>query len=125
MIDYKDPFTCDGRLRPGANVTKAKVGAVKELFEAGLRGDRVAGAKFTESIATSDAVFNAAYLTSIQVLEQFDRLPRTWDQIATVRELPDFRPAVLQGIFGGFEGLKRDDASGENPEGVAPIVPEA
>lgn len=125
MIEYKDPFTCDGRLRPGASVTKAKVGAVKSLFEAGLRGDRVAAAQFTESIATSDAVFNAAYLTSIQVLEQFDRLPRTWDQIATVRELPDFRPAVLQGIFGGFEGLQRDDASGSNPEGIAPVVPEA
>lgn len=125
MTDYKDPFTCDGRLRPGASVTKSKLGAVKSLFEAGLRGDRVAAAQFTESISTSDAIFNAAYLTSIQVLEQFDRLPRTWDQIATVRELPDFRPAVLQGLFGSFEGLRRDDASGENPEGIAPVVPEA
>lgn len=125
MIEYKDPFTCDGRLRPGASVTKSKVSAVKNMFEAGLRGDRVAAAQFTESISTSDAVFNAAYLTSIQVLEQFDAAPRTWSQIATVRELPDFRPAVLQGIFGGFEGLQRDDASGANPEGIAPVVPEA
>lgn len=125
MTDYKDPFTCDGRLRPAASVTKAKLGAVKNLFEAGLRGDRVAAAQFTESISTSDAIFNAAYLTSIQVLEQFDAAPRTWSQIATVRELPDFKPAVLQGIFGGFEGLARDDASGVNPAGIAPVVPEA
>lgn len=125
MTNYNDPFTCDGRLRPSASVTKNKLGAVKSLFEAGLHGDRVAAATFAESISTSDAIFNAAYLTSIQVLEQFDRLPRTWDQIASVRELPDFRPAVLQGLFGSFEGLARDDASGENPEGIAPVVPEA
>lgn len=125
MTDYKDAFTCDGRLRPAASVTKAKLGAVKSLFEAGLRGDRVSAATFAESISTSDAIFNAAYLTSIQVLEQFDAAPRTWSQIATVRELPDFKPAVLQGIFGGFEGLARDDASGVNPAGIAPVVPEA
>lgn len=125
MTDYKDPFTCDGRLRPAQSVTKTKLGAVKSLFEAGLRGDRVAAAQFTESISTSDAIFNAAYLTSIQVLEQFDAAPRTWSQIATVRELPDFKPAVLQGIFGGFEGLARDDASGANPAGIAPVVAEA
>jgi hypothetical protein len=130
MTDYKDTFTLDGRLNPQSmpRVTKAKVAAIRELFNAGIRGDKIAAAKFTESIATSDAVFNAAYLINIQVLPQFDLLPRTWTQIAGTRELPDFRPAVLQGIFGGFEGLKRDGtAAGNgqtNPAGVAPVVAE-
>lgn len=125
-MEYKDKFTLDGRLKPGAGVTERKVKAVKSLFERGLRGDLVAAAQFTESITTSDAIFNAAYLMNIQVLPQFDAAPRTWSQIAGTRSLPDFRPAVLQGIFGGFEGLERDGVTGmENPEGIAPVVPEA
>jgi hypothetical protein len=131
MTEYKDTFTLDGRLNPQSmpRVTKAKVAAIRELFNAGIRGDRIAASKFSESIATSDAVFNAAYLINIQVLPQFDLLPRTWTQIAGTRELPDFRPAVLTGIFGGFEGLKRDGtAAGNgqvNPAGIAPVVAEA
>lgn len=128
MANYKDTFTADGRLKPGPAVTKTKLAAVKGLFEAALGGDRIAAAKFTESITTSDAIFNAAYLTTLQVLPQFDELPRTWSQIASVRELPDFRPAVLTGIFGGFEGLERQGtAAGNgqtNPEGIAPVVAE-
>ena len=128
MTDYKDPFTLDGRAKPGVGVSPTKVKAVQKLFEAGLRGDRVAAAQFAETISTSDALFNAVYLTQIQVLPQFDELPRTWSQIAGVRQLPDFRPAVLQGLFGGFEGLERQGTAAgngqENPEGIAPVVAE-
>ena len=127
-MEYKDKFTLDGRLKPGLGVSQIKVRAVQKLFEAGLRGDRVAAAQFTESITTSDALFSAVYLTQIQVLQQFDELPRTWTQIASVRSLPDFRPAVLQGLFGGFVGLERQGTAAgngqENPEGVAPVVAE-
>lgn len=127
-MEYKDKFTLDGRLRPGPGVTPVKVQAVQSMLEKGMRGDRVAAAQFAESITTSDAIFNAAYLTQIQVLAQFDEQPRTWTQIAGIRSLPDFRPAVLQGIFGGFEGLERQGtAAGNgqtNPEGIAPVVAE-
>lgn len=126
--EYKDKFTLDGRLKPGLGVSPIKVKAIQNLFEKALRGDRIAAATFSESISTSDAVFNAAYLTQIQVLAQFDEQPRTWTQIAGVRSLPDFRPAVLQGIFGGFEGLERQGTAAgngqENPEGIAPVVAE-
>lgn len=129
MTTYKNPFTADGRLKPMAGVSERKVSAVKALFEAGMAGDRVAAAKFDESIATSDAALNAVYLINLAVLDQFDAAPRTWSQIAGVRELPDFRPAVLVGQFGGFEGLKRDGtAAGNgqvNPAGIAPVVAEA
>lgn len=126
---YKNAFTRDGRLQPFAGVSERKVTAIRDLFEAGMAGDRIAAAKFDESIATSDAALNAVYLINLSVLDQFDAAPRTWTQIAGVRELPDFRPAVLTGIFGGFEGLKRDGtAAGNgqvNPAGIAPVVAEA
>lgn len=124
----KNAFTRDGRIRPFPGVSERKVAAVRDLLEAGLAGDRMAAAKFDESIATSDAALNAVYLINLAVLDQFDAAPRTWTELAGVRELPDFRPAVLQGIFGGFEGLKRDGtAAGNgqtNPAGIAPVVAE-
>lgn len=131
MTEYKDSFTADGRLKPSSfgPVTKGKVAAIRDLYNDAMHGDRIAAAKFTESISTSDAIFSATYLTNLQVLDQFDRAPRTWTDIASVRELPDFRPAVLTGLFGGFEGLKRDGtAAGNgqtNPAGIPPVVAEA
>ena len=125
----ENAFTRNGRLKPFAGVSERKVAAIRDLWEAGMAGDRVAAARFDESIATSDAALNAVYLINLQVLDQFDLAPRTWTEIAGTRELPDFRPAVLQGVFGGFEGLKRDGtAAGNgqtNPAGVAPVVAEA
>lgn len=128
-MEYRDKFTLDGRAKVRSGVSSTKVRAIQKLFEAGLRGDRVAAAQFTESISTSDALFNAAFLTQIQIIEQFDALPRTWSQIAGVRTVPDFKPVVLYGTFGGFVGLERQGtAAGNgqvNPEGIAPVVSEA
>jgi hypothetical protein len=125
----KNAFTRDGRLRPFPGVSERKVAAIRDLWEAGMAGDRLAAAKFDESIATSDAALNAVYLINLQVLDQFDAAPRTWTTLAGVRELPDFRPAVLQGILDStFVGLKRDGtAAGNgqtNPAGIAPVVAE-
>jgi hypothetical protein len=124
----KNAFTRDGRAHPFPGVSERKVAAIRDLFEAGMAGDRIAAAKFEESIATSDAALNAVYLINLSVLDQFEAAPRTWTEIAGVRELPDFRPAVLQGIFGGFEGLARAGTvagNGQtNPAGVAPVVAE-
>lgn len=129
-IEFKDTFTFDGLLHPQPSVTKAKVAKVKGLMEAALRGDRIAAATLEESISTSDAVFNAAFLANIQFLPQFLELPRTWSRIAGVRVVPDFDPVVLRGVFGEFEGLERG-GSGQstttgpaNPAGIAPIVAE-
>jgi hypothetical protein len=129
-MTYKNAFTRDGRLRPMAGVSERKVAAIRDLWEAGLAGDRMAATKFEESISTSDAALNAIYLINLNVLDQFDAAPRTWTTIAGVRELPDFRPAVLSGILDAtFENLKRDGtAAGNgdvNPAGVMPVVPEA
>lgn len=130
MTDYKDGFTLDGRLRVTQGITKPKVAKVKELWEKAKNGDKIADAMLSESITTTDAIFNAAYLTNIQVLQQFDELPRTWTSVAGVRILPDFRPAVLTGLFGNFLGLDRSGVTGPaNPAStpnaaVAPVIAE-
>lgn len=128
MEKYTDKFTLDNRLKPGASVTKEKVAAVHALYEQARAGNRIAEATFFETVTTSDALFNAVYLTNLQVLPQFDEAPRNWSQIAGVRELPDFRPAVLRGFFGEWEGLQREGSvtgvGFNNPEGVLPVVAE-
>jgi len=128
VIEYKDKFTLDGRLKPGPSVSKAKVAKVRELYTKGIMGDRIAEATFMETITTSDAIFNAAYFTNLQVLPQFDAAPRNWSVVAGVRELPDFKPAVLRGIFGEWENLQREGTvtgvGYNNPEGVLPVVAE-
>lgn len=127
-IEYTDKFTMDGRLHLHPSVSKAKVAAVRELYNKAKTGNRIAAATLMETITTSDAIFNMAHLINLQVLPQFDELPRTWSQIASVREVPDFRPVVLQGLFGEFEGLERQGSvtgvGYNNPEGIAPVVPE-
>ncbi len=123
MSAYKDNFTLDGRLKPHASVTPRKLEAAARIMEKALRGDSYAAADLHESHSTTDAPFTFAYLTSINALAQYDALEPTWTQIATVRTLPDFNPAVLTGVFGTFEGLKRGDAPA-NPAGIAPVVPE-
>jgi hypothetical protein len=129
MMEYTNKFTLDGRLKPHFSVTPTKVKAVAELFNKSKNGDRIAGAQLIETVTTSDAVFNLAHLINLQVLPQFDEAPRTWTAIAGVREVPDFKPVVLRGLFGEFEGLERQGTvtgvGSNNPEGIAPVVPEA
>lgn len=128
-MEYKNKFTLDGRLKPHFSVTPTKVKAVAELFNKSRNGDRVAGAQLVETITTSDAIFNLAHLINLQVLPQFDEAERTWSAIAGVREVPDFKPVVLRGLFGEFEGLERQGTvtgvGYNNPEGIAPVVAEA
>jgi hypothetical protein len=127
-IEYTDKFTLDGRLKPAPGVTKAKTLKVKQLLEAGRKGDRVAAAYLSEAISSSDALLNAVHLVNLQVLPQFDDTERTWAKVASVRTVPDFKPVVLQGLFGEWQGLARDNtATGigpDNPAGIAPVVPE-
>lgn len=127
--EYTNKFTLDGKLKPSRAVTPAKVAKVKELWQNGRRGNLVAAAQFTESIASSDAILNAAYLVNLQVLPQFEDTPRTWSEIASTRQVPDFNPVVLKGIFGEWQNLSRQGTVAgngfENIAGVAPVVAEA
>lgn len=119
--EFKDWFTLDGRLTPPAGVTKHKVEAVKSLVEKALRGNRIAAGTLQEAVTTSDASLNLAYLVNLNVLPQYDEAPRVWNQIAGVRPVSDFRPAVLYSLIGQWEDGVLGDGS---PRHVAPTVPE-
>lgn len=119
--EYKDWFTLDGSVKPIPGVNQKKVEAVKDLVERSLKGNREAAGRLVEAITTSDALFNLAHLVNVNFLPQFEEAPRTWDQIASVRTLSDFRPAVLYGIAENWgDGVLGNG----DPRHVAPIVPE-
>lgn len=122
---YKNGFTLDGRLKPPANVTPAKVAEMKRLVDSALAGDYIATAKIKEAMTSTDAIFSFAYLTQINFLPQFDRVPRTWQQIAGTRTLNDFRRPVLYSMVTDWAGPGVLGAEPANANGVLPIVPEA
>lgn len=125
MAEYKNPFTLDGRAKPPANVTPKKVSEMKRLVDSALGGDYIAAAHIKEAMTSTDAIFSFAYLTQINFLPQFDRVPRTWEQIATKRTVNDFRPAVLYSMVADWNGPGVLGAEPANANGVVPIVPEA
>lgn len=121
MATYKDNFTLDGRVAPVAGVSKAKVNHLRDLVEKAMRGNRIAAGTLVEAVTTSDAAFNLAHLVNVNFLPQYDEAPRTWDQIADVRSVSDFRPAVLYGLAGQWN----DGVLGTGtPAHIAPVVPE-
>jgi hypothetical protein len=124
-MDYKNSFTLDGRLKPLPNVTPAKVAEMKRLVESALSGDYIATAKIQEAMTSTDAIFSFAYLTQINFLPQFERVPRTWREIAGERIVNDFRRPVLYSMVTDFNGPGVLGAEPANSNGVLPVVPEA
>lgn len=119
--EYKDHFTLDGRVPVLPGVTKAKATHMKGLIEKTKQGDRIAAATLVEAVTTSDALFNFAHIVNVNFLPQYDEAPRTWSEIANVRQVTDFRPAVLYGLDPEWgDGVL---GSGE-PRHISPVVPE-
>jgi len=98
--EYRDKFTLDGRLHPQLGVTPQKVQAAKKLMEAAFAGDRIANAQLSEAITTSDAIYNVAHLINLQFVPQIPMYDRDIEGLVDFRTVPDFRPAVLQSIYG-------------------------
>lgn len=121
--EYKDNFTLDGRVKVVPGVTKRKVEAVRDLTEKHLRGDRIASATLHEALTSSDAIFSAAHLATLNFLPNYDEAPREWRSVAGVRPVPDFRPATLFSISRSWT-----DGNGESnvltAGGGAPTIPE-
>lgn len=118
---YKDPFTLDGRVKPVLGVTKAKSATIAQLMERTMQGDRIAKGTLEEAITSTDAIFNVAHVAQLNVLGDFDEEERKWSQIATTRQVSDFRPVTLYNIRPDWKGgvLGTGD-----PRWVAPRVPE-
>ena len=123
---YKNTFTLDGRLKPGAFVTEAKVRKVKDLLERHLSGDRVASATLQEALTTSDAIFSFAYLTNANFIPDYDEAPRTWTQVAGTRTADNLKPLTLYSLTFNWTDGDGDSGVVENVGGrnVAPVVPE-
>lgn len=127
--EYKNPFNLDGRIResgggvPRGVVTEKKVQAVRDLIEGYNRGDRMKTATLLEALTTSDAVFNAAYLATLNFVDNYDAYDRTWADIAGTRSVSDFRPATLYSL-----NRQWTDGNGAtqvlNSYGAAPVIPE-
>jgi hypothetical protein len=103
------------------NITPRHVEAAK-LLEGALRGDRMDKIKLQEGIATSDLPELLVPTLNKILLEEYDAVPRVWDQFATRLVVDDFRPVT-------FQALKYDDAGEDNQgdtfrEGSLPTVGE-
>ena len=122
MAEYKDIYTLDGRLKHQQGVTKAKVAAVARLVDETLAGNRTSKGFLEESITTSDAIFNFAAMTNINVLGDYPEIERQWTQIVTgTRLVSDFRPATLYSINPEWA----ETSATLGPSVVSPRVPEA
>lgn len=121
--EYKNEFTLDGRLKAPVGVTEEKVQAIRDLVDETMSGSRSAKGVLEEAMVSTDAVFNLAYLTELNVLADFDEFEnRNWSKIATTRQVSDFRNVTLFSLrpdwsAGGTLG------SGD-PVFVAPRIPE-
>ena len=119
MVEYKDEFTLDGRLKPAnRNVTRAKVEAADRLMQDAMRGDRIAAGKLAEAFTTSDLPFSVAHLINAVTIPQFDEAERTWTQVAGTRTVNDFSPVRLQSLFASVTG------SGVHENGGLVTIPE-
>lgn len=121
MTEKEDQFTRGGRLRPQSGVTREGVRKIQTLVNKAINeGSIVADAQLREMV-TSDVVAakDLAHLINIQVIPQFDKAPRVWQQIADVRKVPNFRKAVLYSLFAA-DGQK----SGLGANGELSLVPE-
>lgn len=121
--EYKDPFTLDGRLQVVPGVSPRKVEAVRDLMEKHLAGNFIATATLHEALTTSDAIFNAAHLATLNFLPNYDEAPRMWSTVAGTRTVPDFKPATLYSLNRSWtDGTGASEVL--SPTGGAPVVPE-
>lgn len=126
MVEYKDQFTLDGRIKPANHlVTRTKVAEADRLLQAAFRGDKISAGKLAEVHTTSDLKFNIAHLVTAIALPQFDDAVRTWNQVAGVRVVPDFGPVRLQSLFGDLTGAGVAGAGTQGISGGLPSIPEA
>lgn len=122
MAEIND-FTLDGRLKAVPGVTEDKVDALRDLVEETMAGSRTARGVLEEAMVSTDAVYNLAYLTELNVLADFpDFENRNWSSIATTRTVSDFRNVTL---FSLRPDWSANGTLGDgDPVFVAPRIPE-
>lgn len=122
MTEITD-FSLGGRLKAVPGVTEEKVDSLRTLVEETMAGNRQARGTLEEAMVSTDAVYNLAYLTELNVLSDFPEFEnRNWSSIATPRTVADFRPVTLFSLRPDWSaGGTLGDGS---PVFVAPRIPE-
>ena len=119
MLEIKDKFDLDGRVRPPQGVTRESVATVARLIEHAKRGSRLAEAQLAESMMTGTLAASVAHFINIITIPQLpDDKERPVAKIAGFRTVNDFRPAILYSLFGSLTG------PGIEPDGAAAVVPQ-
>lgn len=122
MAEISD-FTLGGRLKAVPGVTEEKVSALRNLVEETMAGNRQSRGTLEEAMVSSDAVYNLAYLTELNVLADFpDTENRNWSSIATARTVADFRPVTLYSLRPDWSS--NGTLGDGDPVFVAPRIPE-
>lgn len=124
MAEYKDAFTLDGLVKPPARgVTKEKVAAVRDLVSETMAGSRSAKGTLEEAMVSTDAVFNLAHLSALNVLADFPEETRKWQELGVgTRVVSDFRPVTLYSLRPDWSG--GGTLGSGDPRFVAPRIPE-
>jgi hypothetical protein len=103
------------------NITPRQVEAAK-LLEGALRGDRNDRIKLQEGIATSDLPVQLAPTINKILFENYQALPKVWDQFATRILVDDFRKQQYLNLRYEDEGM--DNQGDKFRDGSLPTVGE-
>jgi hypothetical protein len=103
------------------NITPRQVEAAK-LLEGALRGDRNDRIKLQEGIATSDLPIQLAPTINKILFENYQQLPKVWDQFATRILVDDFRKQQYLNLRYEDEGM--DNQGDKFRDGSLPTVGE-
>jgi len=120
MSEFSEEFTLDGRVMPQRGVTEEKVRRVESLIADARKGSRVSEAMLVEAITSGDLAAATSHFINLITIPQLDEIERDWTPIAGVREVPDFRPAVLYSMFSSLSGrgVESNGAAARVPEGT-------
>jgi hypothetical protein len=103
------------------NITPRQVEAAK-LLEGALRGDRNDRIKLQEGIATSDLPVQLAPVINKILFENYQELPKIWDQFATRIVVDDFRKQQYLNLRYEDDGM--DNQGDKFRDGSLPTVGE-
>lgn len=120
LAEYKDQITLDNRLKFQLGTSRSSVKKAHDLFEKAMQGDLAADGRLRELATTSTLSLDLAHLVNVNFIPQLDALERSIVPLVGTgaRTVPDFRPVILQSLFGNLDG------AGIGANGEAVTVPE-
>jgi hypothetical protein len=124
MREYQNMFDLDGAVEVPRGVTIESVRKVQKLVAEAKRGDMIAEATLKQGLIRESAITGEIgksvghFLNLITIPQLPEDKDRPVAKLATFETVPDFRPAILYGLFGDLTG------PGIEPDGALAIVPQ-